>query len=166
MVIFGIKTPLRGLLLNLKTILVLWKSNSSFTFKHTSDEEVKRLLLKIDCKKKTSGAIPSKILCENADICSKAISKCINHAIDNNEFPSKLKKADIIPIHKKEDTSLKSNYRPISILPAVSKIFEKVMYSQLYQYMQDVLNPIVCGFRKGHNTQYPKSTFYKIGKRL
>ena len=61
--------------------------------------------------------------------------------------------ADVIPVHKKGDTDLKTNYRPISILPLLSKILERILYDQLYDYINNYLNDILCGFRKGHSTQ-------------
>ena len=48
----------------------------------------------------------------------------------------------------------KDNYRPISILPAVSKVFEKIMYDQIEIYMNTHLSDYLCGFRKGYSTQY------------
>ena len=62
---------------------------------------------------------------------------------------------EITPIHKKEDPFDKDNYRPIiSILPLVSKVFEKIIYSQVYSYFQQSLNPLLCAFRQGHGTQH------------
>ncbi len=61
----------------------------------------------------------------------------INQMLCTGIFPDKLKIAKIIPIHKKEDETLVTNYRTISLLPAISKIFEKVIYKQLYQFFQE-----------------------------
>ena len=52
------------------------------------------------------------------------------------------------------DPSDKANYRPVSILPLVSKVFEKIMYDQLYEYIVHFLNQLLCGFRKAHSTQH------------
>ena len=129
-------------------------SGTKFHFKHTNKTEVMKVIMKMDDKKKTSGTISSKLLKSNIEICSQSISDCINHAIDTGVFPSKLKTADIIPIHKKDDTMSKSNYRPISILPSVSKIFEKIMFSQLNTHFELIFNSLLCGFRKGYDTQH------------
>ena len=64
-----------------------------------------------------------------------------------------LRLAEVIPSHKKEKTSVKENYRPISVLPAVSKLFERIICEQIYTYMEKYLSPYLCGFRKGYNTQ-------------
>ena len=61
---------------------------------------------------------------------------------------------DVTPIHKKKDKSDKTNYRPVSILPNISKTYEKLIYNQLYDYFGDILSPSQCGFHKGHNTQH------------
>ena len=55
---------------------------------------------------------------------------------------------------KKKDKSDKTNCRPISILPNISKIYEKIIYNQLYEYFHDKLFPSQGGFRKGYNSQH------------
>ena len=72
----------------------------------------------------------------------------------SSNFPSNLKAADILPIHKKKDKSDIENYRPISILPTLSKIYERCMYDQMYKYFDQILSKYQCGFRQGYNTQY------------
>ena len=72
---------------------------------------------------------------------------CINSCIEEKIFPNELKMADVIPVFKKEDAQNKINYRPISLLPLLSKIFEKVIQDQLAEL-------ILCGFRKGHSTRH------------
>ena len=62
--------------------------------------------------------------------------------------------ASITPAHKKLSTTDKGNYRPISVLPSFSKIFEKLLYEQLSDFVKDKLSPFLCGFRKQHSTQH------------
>ena len=57
-------------------------------------------------------------------------------------------------MHKKDETTNKENYRPVSVLPLISKIFERVIYDQLCEYLEKYLNSISCGFRKAHSTQH------------
>ena len=63
-------------------------------------------------------------------------------------FPNKSKLAKLVPIFKKGDTSFPENYRPISLLPAISKVFEKVVFNQLYEYFisNKLLNNNQYGF--------------------
>ena len=65
-----------------------------------------------------------------------------------------MKQADITPSYKKNEKCAKENYRPISILSSLSKIFEKQMHDDITQFMIDKLSPYLCGFRKGYSTQY------------
>ena len=93
------------------------------------------------------------MLVENYDIISPFLTKFYNDSKSNSNFPDPLKWAEITPVHKKDETTIKNNYRPISILPASSKIFERKMFDQIYAYMNDLLSPLLCGFRKNHSTQ-------------
>ena len=68
-------------------------------------------------------------------------------------FPEILKHADIIPLYKKGKKDIKGNYRPVSILPNLSKIFEKCMFEQMSQFFENIFSKYQCGFRKGFSTQ-------------
>ncbi len=74
--------------------------------------------------------------------------------INTGIFPDKLKIAIIIPIYKKDDDTLFINYRPISLLPAISKIFERTIFKQLYKFLNDnkLLYNSQYGSREGHST--------------
>ena len=61
---------------------------------------------------------------------------------------------NVAPVFKKEYSFDKSNYRPVSILPLLSKVYEKVIYNQLSDYSESFLNNILCGFQKAHSTQH------------
>ena len=77
----------------------------------------------------SAGEIPIKILKEST-FCFPELTNCINESLTNTEFPD-TQLSDITPVFKKLDPSDKANYRPVSILPLVSKVFEKIMYDQL-----------------------------------
>ena len=57
-------------------------------------------------------------------------------------------------MYKKLDPSDKANYRPVSVLPLFSKVFEKIIYDQLDEYLENFLSKLLCGFRKAHSTQH------------
>ena len=65
-----------------------------------------------------------------------------------------MKYADVIPTHKKDDKTDKENYRPIRILPNHSKVYERLMYNQIYPYFDTLFSNFQCGFRKGFNAQH------------
>ena len=78
----------------------------------------------------------------------------MNYTLKTGKFLDSLKNATITPVYKKDDPTDKVNYRPVSVLPLLSKIFEKVIYNQLREYMDLFLNKILCRFRKAHSTQH------------
>ena len=79
--------------------------------------------------------------------------RCINH--DDGIFPDRLEIARVVPLFKKGDQHILDNYRPISLFPVVSKVFEKVVFNQLYQYVTDnnLIFTSQYGFRKLHSTE-------------
>ena len=78
-------------------------------------------------KSTQSTDIPIKLLKENADIFASYLCDFFNQSIDSSEFPSILKNANITLVLKKGYRGSKENYRPVSILPVISKIFEKLL---------------------------------------
>ena len=86
----------------------------------------------------------------------KPLILIIRQVLNTGIFPEKLKIAKVIPIFKKGDEELFSNYRPISILPAISKIIEKVIYQQMYSFFQqnELFYDSQYGFRTNHSTEH------------
>ena len=74
--------------------------------------------------------------------------------LETGRFPSSWKKANVLPIHKKESRRLKKNYRPISLLSICGKIFEKLMFDAIYEFLceNQLLTPSQSGFRPGDST--------------
>ena len=68
-------------------------------------------------------------------------------------FPDKLKKAQVTPLHKKNDPLLKTSYRPVSVLCILSKIFDKILEQQLSDFFENIFNSYLCAFRRGHGCQ-------------
>ena len=78
--------------------------------------------------------IPTKIIKENLNIFSNFICESINNSIKSSIFPSCLKHADVTPLHKERNKSLKENYRSVSILPILSKVFERSIFKQMSSF--------------------------------
>ena len=87
-------------------------------------------------------------------VSASILHKFFNDSIKKSDFPQNLKLADITPVYKKNDPLDRTNYRPISTLPVVSKIFEKIMQKQINDFIISFLSPYLCGCRKGFNTQH------------
>ena len=127
----------------------------SFHFKSVSLDDVKKEVLNLSPKKSsTSGTIPVTILKKTTDVHLPHLTNTINHTLQTNCFPDKLKQSEVIPVYKKLDPLEKENYRPVSLLPHVSKVFERIIYKQINTYMEDKISNYVTGFRKSHGTQY------------
>ena len=131
------------------------KIQAKFNFENINTLVVEEHISSLDKRKPTTFKnIPTKILVENYNIFSPFITNLFNDSKNNSEFPSALKLADITPTHKKDERTTKSNYRPVSILHPISKIFERNMHDQIYLYIDKFLSPFLFGFRKGYSTQY------------
>ena len=72
----------------------------------------------------------------------------------DNYFPKELKKAEIIPVYKKDNPLKKGSYRPVSLLPHMSKIFERLIYKKINGCMRDKLSKYIMGFKKCHGMQH------------
>ena len=85
--------------------------------------------------------IPTKLIKDNADIIAEFIFTSLNKCIEQSVFPSKLKLANVTPVHKK---SSKDNYRPVSILSTISKVYEKFMFKQMSEYSESISVWVQC----------------------
>ena len=92
------------------------------------------------------------MLKSTVDIHVFLLTKIINSFIQNGCFPDELKSAEVITIFKKNDDLEKKNYRPVSALLHVSKFFEKIMYIQTANFLEDKLSKLLTGFRENHST--------------
>ena len=124
-----------------------------FDFTLLTTDEVLSEINKLDHTKSTTG-ISISLLKDNSDICAPILTNIFNSCINNGVFPDQLKLADITPIFKSVDSMAKKNYRPVSILNSVSKLFEKLIQKQLNPFFDDKLSEYLCGYRKGNSTQY------------
>ena len=125
-----------------------------FKFHEISVEEIYEIVMKLDCSKKVSGPIPTNILKMSSIVVSPILTNCVNYCIRTGNFPSSLKLADITPVPKQSNCHTASDYRPISILPLLSKVFEKVLANQLEDFFETRFSKFLCGFRKRHSCQH------------
>ena len=86
--------------------------------------------------------------------------------MSKSEFPENLNLADITPVLKKKDPLDKPNYRPVSVLPPVSKFFERLLQKQINEQMKNKLSPYLCGYRKGFSTQYALLSLIERSKKI
>ena len=82
-------------------------------------------------KATTKGDIPANILGDSLSVYTKELTTIINNCLKDALFPNELKLADVSPAFKKDDDLNKENYRPVSILSHMSKVFERIFYKQI-----------------------------------
>ena len=134
--------------------------NDTFKFNQVTEEEVLEQLASLDGKKATTYQnIPCKKLKENAKVCAPFMKNIFNQEITNSTCPNKFKDGDIIPIFKRDkkkhkDATDVTNYRPVSVLPSASKVFERLLQKQIVHFITDKLSPYLCGYRKGFSAQH------------
>ena len=125
--------------------------SKTFSFDLVSSETIFKEILSLDIKKAHSNDVPTKIA--SADLFSIFVSNASNESVISCKFLSVLKLADVKPAHKKKSRLEKTNYQPVSLLPNISKVFERCMHRQISEYFETVLSKFQCGFRKGYSTQ-------------
>lgn len=131
---------------------------SKFSFSTIDLTQLNEVIKDLNLSKSDkNGDIPSFIFKEHFPIIGPVLLNLINGCIANNIFPDVLKTAKVIPIYKKKgDRKSINNYRPISILPSLSKILERVLYNQLIKFFElgNHLHHHQFGFRKNKSTTH------------
>ena len=130
-------------------------TDKAFHLKTPSLDVVFNLLRNIDEKKATGlDMIPSKLLKMAASIVTPSLTAIFTKSIITGIYPTEWNMARVTPVFKKGEKSDLNNYRLISVIPVVSKVFEKIVYDQLYQYLNDnqLLSSCQSGFRSLHST--------------
>ena len=127
---------------------------TQFSFENVDVAVIRKHLKNININKATGhDLLPPKLLKLGSHILCYPLCFILNMCFTSGMFPDTLKQAEICPIFKKGDAMNVCNYRPVSILPIVSKIFEKEMVRQLENYFEDILSPYISGFRKTHSCE-------------
>ena len=120
------------------------KRENKFCFKPTTYETVYNEIALIN---------PAKASPKDS-IFARKLHIDFNFSIGTCTYPNNLKLADVMPIYKKGNLTDKGNYRPISILTSLSKVFERLLYWQMYSFTESLLSINQCGLRKGFSAQH------------
>ena len=130
-------------------------SSVKFQFGSITVKEIRDAIAKI---KSTKGFGKDNILCYFLKLAKpfieKSLADLLNTSIDTSQFPNLWKFARVTPIFKEGDKAVMSNYRPISVLPVISRLFEKLIANKLYQHMNDngYFSSEQSGFLRLHST--------------
>ena len=100
--------------------------------------------------------LTTKFIKVSAPLLIPALTKIFNLSITAGVYPNSLKTAKITPVFKKGDPSSVNNYRPISVLSSINKIYEKILYSRLINFIEkfNIFYEYQYGFRKNHSTEH------------
>ena len=132
-------------------------TKTSFNFHCITEIETMKAIDTLE-NKSSSGhdGISNKIVKLLKNEISKLLTVIINQMLKTGIFPDSFKTSKIVPLFKKGDHGLLTNYRPISLLPTISKVFERVIYDQMYLYFNNnnLLADEQFGFRKNYSTEY------------
>lgn len=125
-----------------------------FFLNQLSECDVKKNILAITSNSVGSDSISRKMIIPLLDILTPVLTSIFNTSISTCTFPSIWKDAEIVPLPKKTNPTSLSEYRPISILPFLSKALERLVHQQLSSFLvkHRLLNPMQSGFRPGHST--------------
>ena len=130
--------------------------NTTFKFQLIDETCIKNIIEQLHTKSSSGyDEISTKLLKLIKPTILKPLTLIINQSLTTGIFPDKLKIAKITPVYKKENIHYIENYRPISIMPSISKVLERVVYDQLYTYFttNNYLSENQYGFRKLHSTE-------------
>ena len=152
-----------------RTIAAKTKSKIKFSKKDFSDflktknldpatkEDICNIISSLNPNKSTGPlSIPLKILKLLKKDISSQLNDIFNLSVATGVFPTNLKTAKVIPVHKKESKLDFSNYRPISLLSNLDKIFEKLMHNRLTNFLEknNIIYPLQFGFRTNYSTTH------------
>ena len=128
---------------------------NSIFFHPVTPFEIENVISRLKKVRQDVDALPVKLLIDCRTHVSGKISNLINRCFSAGIFPDSLKNAHIIPILKSGCATDLKNYRPISLLPVLGKIFEKCLYQRLYGFLMSssIISPFQFGFMRGRSTQ-------------
>ena len=107
--------------------------------------------------------LPPRVLKMAAEQLATTLTTIFNQAIEENRWPSSWKRGEWIPIYKKEDPLNKVNYRPVTVLTAVDKIFEQLICRQLSEMFEPILDTFLSAYRKHFSCETTLIRLLKIG---
>ena len=139
---------------SIKAIYNNCRTEGNLIFECIEEKFVEKQINKLGINKATGkDGLSVKILKLAKPAVVTPITKLINKSIEHSVFPDKLKEAQVVPLHKKNSQLEVGNYRPVSILPVVSKFFERAIFKQLVDFFQNIFHPYLSAFRAGYGCQ-------------
>ena len=115
---------------------------------------MEKFLLELNTRKSCGhDLIPPRLLKESASVISEPLAKIMNCSISLGHYPSRWKMGQVTPLFKKDDEFCKKNYRPVSVLPALNNIFERILAKQLEPFYRDILSDFISAYRPNYSCE-------------
>lgn len=127
-----------------------------FSFNKVNETTVYKKLTDLKCNKATGlDNIPARFIKDSANFITPVVTHILNLSIGQAKVPDELKQARVFPLFKKGSRFECNNYRPVSILSSLSKVFEKILFDQIEEYIFkcNILYELQSGFRRMHSTE-------------
>lgn len=123
-----------------------------FSFEPVSVPHVAESLVNLNTRKSASpDGLSPKLLKLSVPVIAVPLTKPFNRCIISSVWPSQWKLSNVTPVCKKEDETSKSNYRPVSVLSTIPKVFEKLKFDQRYRHFSPLFSDNMSGFLRGHS---------------
>ena len=129
-----------------------YKTENRLSAVNFSIDDIAKILQNLDPNKAHG---PDKVSIRMLQLCGNSICKPLelifHQAMESGSFPSEWKKGNMVPIHKKDDKQCLKNYRPISLLTICGKIFEKLIFNEMFKFFieNELISPNQSGFKPG-----------------
>ena len=136
---------------------LLQSHQTSLFLSPTCQQEIKKIVSSLPSKSSSGhDNISNVLLKEIFDQISQVLVEVFNKSMTQGEFPTIMKLAEVVPLYKGKEHYLETNYRPISLLPTISKILEKIIYKRVYSFLQNSgqLYKNQYGFRANHSCEH------------
>ena len=128
---------------------------TTFSLRMATTSDVDELISEINTNKNMgTDPIPPKIVTILKEFISEPVEHIINLMVSEGCFPDQAKISSITPAFKKDNRTLKTNYRPISVLSTLSKVLEKFLFKQMSGCFDNNYSEYLSGFRKGYGCQH------------
>ena len=130
-------------------------ADTEFQFSQVGLGVVKKHIRQLNEKKASPlDDIPARVLKQFSESYADVLTDVYNTSLSSKVFPGSLKMADVSPLFKHGDRSNRGNFRPISKLPCLSKVYERVMFDDINTFMSSRMSPLLSGFRSRYSTQH------------
>ena len=125
-----------------------------FNFVHTNQAQVERALLDVNVGKSCGhDMLPPRLVKESAAVIAKPITNILNAFIEQGCYPSAWKMGQVTPLFKQEDEFNKANHRPVTVLPVLNNIYERLLATQLGEFYSKILSDFISSYRKFYSCE-------------